>query len=305
MEGVNYAPTQNINVMIEFLLIFLTNIPKHYIHHDKLNDMLAHVGLLTRKISILLEESSENNIDEADFQMWHMRQNMSLIAFLSEIKLSGISSSHFRLLLIRSSLQLEDKNGDDPLDAKFSIEPIESTSSSSVKSIWHPWTLNPRSATGHEEDEARIIGLLLDEHEYELDVISIIGMPGVGKTTLANKVYNNTLVASHFKIRAWCTVSQKYNKSKVLREILQQVIGSEEKGNEDHDLVEKLRRALLDKRYLIVLDDVWDIATGEMLIACFPKVERGNRVILTSRSSEVGLKVKCQSSSPSTFNNRK
>ncbi|KAH0678281.1 hypothetical protein KY284_019366 [Solanum tuberosum] len=119
-------------------------------------------------------------------------------------------------------------------------------------------------------------------------------MPGLGKTTLANKVYKNTFVATHFNVCAKCTVSQKYNKSNVLREILQQVTGSEVKDSED-DPADKLRRALLDKRYLIVLDDVWDIATGEMLIGCFPKVKRGNRIILTSRSSEVGLKVKCRS----------
>ncbi|KAH0692238.1 hypothetical protein KY285_019335 [Solanum tuberosum] len=119
-------------------------------------------------------------------------------------------------------------------------------------------------------------------------------MPGLSKTTLANKVYNNTLVASHFNVRAWCTVSQKYNKSEVLREIFQQVTGSEGKESDD-DFPEKLRSALLDIRYLIVLDDVWDIATGEMLIACFPQVERGNRIILTSRSSKVGLQVKCRS----------
>ncbi|KAH0678280.1 hypothetical protein KY284_019365 [Solanum tuberosum] len=57
--------------MIEFLLIFLTDIPKCFIHLDKLNDMLAHVGLFTRMISILvskrLEESSENNINKEDF----------------------------------------------------------------------------------------------------------------------------------------------------------------------------------------------------------------------------------------------
>lgn len=42
------------------------------------------------------------------------------------------------------------------------------------------------------------------------------------------------------------------------------------------------------------MDYVWDIATVEMLIACFQRVERGNKIILTSQSSKVGLQVKCR-----------
>ncbi|KAG5608453.1 hypothetical protein H5410_019734 [Solanum commersonii] len=391
MEGavaVNYAPTQSINVMMEFLLIFLTDIPKRFIHREKFNDMLAHAGVLTRKISILvsklLEESSENNINEADFSAPDLLQEIErmkgdikqnflkspdessqlrfpmddgflfmnlLLRRLNDLLISNAYSVSLikkeigmvkeSLEFIRSSfkkvrqtlddstngvvkdcwlhaldvayeaehvinsilvrdkallhllfslpnvtdkiklimaevtcLQLEDKNGDDPLDAKSSYEPIESTSSSFVE-----------VTVGHEEDEAKMIDQLLNKHESERDVISIVGMLGLGKTTLAKKVYNNTLVASHFNVRAWCTVSQKYNKSKVLGEILQQVTGLGGKESED-DLAEKLQVALYDKRYLIVLDDVWDITIGEMLIACFPKVERGNRVILTSQSSE-------------------
>ncbi|KAH0756938.1 hypothetical protein KY290_020431 [Solanum tuberosum] len=391
----NYAPTQSINVMMEFLLIFLTDIPKRFIHREKLKEMLAHVGEVTRKISILvskmLEEISENNFNEADFSAPDFLQEIEqmkgdtrqiflkapessqlrfpmddgflfmnlLLRHLNDLLISNaysvslikkeigmvkqclqlLTSSFGKIrktlddssgvvkdcwlhsldvayeaehvinsILVRdkalshlifslpnvtdkiklivaqvTGLQLEDKNGDEPLDAESSNDPIESTSSSFVE-----------VTVGHEEDEARIISQLLDEHESELDVISIVGMPGLGKTTLANKVYNNTLVASHFNVRAKCTVSQKYNKSKVLQEILQQVTGSGGKESEN-DRAEKLRVALYDKRYLIVLDDVWDIATGEMLIACFPKVKRGNRIILTSRSSKVGLQVKCHS----------
>ncbi|XP_055836334.1 putative late blight resistance protein homolog R1B-17 isoform X2 [Solanum dulcamara] len=384
--AVNYTPTQSINVMMEFLLIFVTDIPKHFIHRDKLNDMLAHVGVLTRKISILvsklLEESSENTINEADFSAPDFLQEIErmkgdirqiflktpessqlrfpmddgflfmdlLLRRLNDLHISNVYSvalikkeigmvkesleflrSSFgkvrqtldntsgvvkdcwvrasdvayeaehviNSILVRdnalshlifslptvtdkiklivaevTSLQLEDRNRDDPLDARSSYEPIEFVD----------------VTVGHEEEEIQIIDQLLDEHD-ELDVISIVGMPGLGKTTLANKVYKNKVVACHFHVRAWCTVTQMYNKSKVLQEILQQVTVLKE--SED-DLAEKLRKTLLDKRFLIVLDDVWDIATGEMLIACFPKVKRGNRIILTSRSSEVGSKVKCR-----------
>ncbi|KAG5587546.1 hypothetical protein H5410_047980 [Solanum commersonii] len=149
-------------------------------------------------------------------------------------------------------------------------EPIKSTSSSFVE-----------VKVGHEGDKAGMIDQHLDEHESELDVISIVGMPGLGKTTLANKVYNNTLVAGdHFNVPAWCIISQKYNKSKVLREILQQVTGSEGIESED-DCVKSYK-----EHYSI---------KGDMLIACFPKVKRGNRIILTSRSSQVGLQIKCRS----------
>ncbi|KAK6791840.1 hypothetical protein RDI58_010921 [Solanum bulbocastanum] len=307
--AVSYAPTQSINVY--------SDIPKRSIHRAKLNDMLAHVGVLTRKISILvselMEESSENNINKADFSAPYMLQeieqmkedikqlflkatessqirfpmddgllfmnlllrhlndllisnaysvalikketgmvkesleflrssfgkNMSLIPFLSEIMLSRISYSlpsvtdkTKRIVAEVTNLQLEDKNGDDPLDAKSSDELIESTSSSFVE-----------VTVGHEEDETWT----------KIDVISIVGMPGV---------------------------------------ILQGIAESSE-GDKVVDLAEKVQQELYNKRYFIILDDVWDIATVEMSIACFPRVERGNRIILTSRNSKVGLQLIC------------
>ncbi|PHT26803.1 hypothetical protein CQW23_33588 [Capsicum baccatum] len=305
--------------MMEFLLIFYTDIPKRFIHRDKLNDMLAHLGVLTREISILVNKTSENMINEANFATSDFFQEVEQIkGELRQMFLKAPKSSQRRFpmdddvaykaehvinpILVRDNslshlifslpsiidkiklivaevtrLQPEDKNGD-PLDAKSSDETIGSTSSPLVEVI-----------VGLEEEVNWIIDQLFDE-QAELDVISIVGMPGLGKTTLANKVYNNTLVASRFKVHAWCTVSQKYNKSKVLQKILNQVTGFEEKECGD-DIAEKLRGALYARRYLIILDDVWDIATG----SCFPKVERGNRIILTSRNSKVALQLKFHS----------
>ncbi|WMV19223.1 hypothetical protein MTR67_012608 [Solanum verrucosum] len=77
-------------------------------------------------------------------------------------------------------------------------------------------------------------------------------MPGLGKNYSGQEVYGNNLVASHFNVRAWCTVSQKYNKSKALQGILQQVtiLGKKKvrptllKSYEDHYTIKESRNSI-------------------------------------------------------------
>ncbi|PHU13584.1 hypothetical protein BC332_14789 [Capsicum chinense] len=123
----------------------------------------------------------------------------------------------------------------------------------------------------------------------DLDVISITGMPGSGKTTLAYKVYSDESVCSHFDLRAWCTVDQEYDETKLLVKIFNQVTSSDLKFSEEIDVADKLRKQLYGKRYLIVLDDVWDTTTWDDLTRPLPEVEKGSRIILTTRQKEVAF----------------
>uniref|UniRef100_K4C799 NB-ARC domain-containing protein n=1 Tax=Solanum lycopersicum TaxID=4081 RepID=K4C799_SOLLC len=70
------------------------------------------------------------------------------------------------------------------------------------------------------------------------DVISIYGMPGLGKTTLTRKVYNNPYIVNYFDVKTWCAVSQAYNRKKLLAEIFNQTTRRE--MDEDDDIADLL-----------------------------------------------------------------
>ncbi|KAH0657474.1 hypothetical protein KY289_026222 [Solanum tuberosum] len=121
------------------------------------------------------------------------------------------------------------------------------------------------------EEETNSILRKLTSGPADLDVISITGMPGSGKTTLAFKVYNDKSVSSHFDLRAWCTVDQGYDEKKLLDNFFNQVNGSDSKFSENIDVADKLRKQLYGKRYLVVLDDVWDTTAWDELTRTFPE----------------------------------
>ncbi|XP_060179442.1 putative late blight resistance protein homolog R1A-10 [Lycium barbarum] len=119
----------------------------------------------------------------------------------------------------------------------------------------------------------------------ELDVISIFGMPGLGKTTLAKKLYDHEAISNRFDIRLWCRSSQSYDKRALLFELLCRTreLDDSTKIMSNDELAEKLYRSLKGKRYLIVVDDVWSSEAWDDIKRPFPDDDRGSRIILTTR----------------------
>ncbi|KAL8228361.1 hypothetical protein R6Q57_015945 [Mikania cordata] len=138
------------------------------------------------------------------------------------------------------------------------------------------------------DDDAKLIKDKLMEDRKKLDVVSVVGMGGIGKTTLATKVFNDAYVKYHFHVRVWVTVSQTYDKRHVLIQILESICGrSDLKDASDSRLRELVHKQLTGKRYLIVIDDIWHIETWDNLKLFFPHGYNGSRILLTSRISEV------------------
>ncbi|KAM3304317.1 putative late blight resistance protein R1B-16 [Capsicum chacoense] len=122
-----------------------------------------------------------------------------------------------------------------------------------------------------------------------LDVISIVGMPGLGKTTLANKLFFDQLVVSHFDVRAQCCVSQVYTRKDLLLTILRGVKKDAVISDNlpENELADKLRKLLLVQRYLILVDDVWEKIAWDHLKPCFCDANNRSRIIVTTRLGDV------------------
>ncbi|CAI9105464.1 OLC1v1004392C1 [Oldenlandia corymbosa var. corymbosa] len=140
---------------------------------------------------------------------------------------------------------------------------------------------------GFVEDATSIMDQLLGG-SARVRIIAIVGMPGLGKTTLATKIFHDISVSYYFHVRAWCVVSQAMNKKKLLFEILNQIDPCNGWSVlDEQDLEETLWKRLKGKKYLILLDDVWDSEAWSSLKGSFPDDNVGSRILLTSRHHDV------------------
>ncbi|XP_044952719.1 disease resistance protein RGA5-like [Hordeum vulgare subsp. vulgare] len=129
---------------------------------------------------------------------------------------------------------------------------------------------------------------LLTVTEKKLKVVSIVGFGGLGKTTLANQVYDD--LEGQFDCKAFIPVSQKPDMPRLLNSLRLKLGINELSGIcEVQDIIGQLREHLANKRYFIIVDDLWDQEAWEIIRSAFPPNCNGSRVIVTTRVEDVAI----------------
>ncbi|XP_070674733.1 putative disease resistance RPP13-like protein 1 [Malus domestica] len=119
---------------------------------------------------------------------------------------------------------------------------------------------------GRDGDKEKLKALLLlsdNESSSNFSVVPIFGMGGVGKTTLAQLLYNDEQVTEHFDTNAWVCVSEQYEGLRVIKTLIEEITKKPCDNLEMNSLEVQLRQQLIGKRFLLVLDDLWNENYGD------------------------------------------
>lgn len=159
-----------------------------------------------------------------------------------------------------------------------------------TKTVSH---INTSEVCGREGDKNALVRALLNENSSRADrglhLISVVGMGGIGKTTLAQLAYNSAVVKNYFDKRIWVCVSDSFDAAKIGKAIIEDAEGNAPNLFELNSIMSHLRKSIARKRFLIVLDDVWneDPMKWDPLRICLTNDVSSSKILVTTRKEGV------------------
>ncbi|XP_027116963.2 putative late blight resistance protein homolog R1A-3 [Coffea arabica] len=252
---------------------------------EKMDEQNEKIGALLSEAGIIICSPSLNRVKEGEVRFSESTEALDCYDMLAN---TNIHIKHFKDQISGSSII-------ESLPSFHSLRAPEVSKTSSHMLSKGKMPIAHEVMVGLDDEAGEVIERLIWGPEH-VEIVPIVGMAGLGKTTLAQKVYNDSSVICNFHIRLWCTVSQAYNMKNVLLQILcsegkHSRMDDEFQNLDEHALLEKLYKKLKENRYLVVFDDVWDIKVWNELRISFPDDKKGSKIIFTSRSSNVASQV--------------
>ncbi|XP_042513401.1 putative disease resistance protein RGA3 [Macadamia integrifolia] len=135
----------------------------------------------------------------------------------------------------------------------------------------------------------RVVAWLLSVLYEKISVLPIVGIGGLGKTTLAQIVYNDHRVCQHFESRVWVSVGEAFDVAQIGKDIIESVTGRAFNLSGMESVGSSLLNLLAGRRFLIVFDDVWneDLEKWNLLESWLSRCANGSKILVTTRSEKV------------------
>ncbi|TYI31924.1 hypothetical protein ES332_A04G020900v1 [Gossypium tomentosum] len=143
---------------------------------------------------------------------------------------------------------------------------------------------------GRANEKQEMLELLNSNNSDGVCVLSIVGMGGMGKTTLAQLVYNDPSIKESFDHKSWVCVSDDFDAVNITKTILRSLDAESRDENDLNLLQVKLKEKLSGKRFLLVLDDIWNESYSDWTILRTP-FGAGTKIIVTTRLEKVSSNV--------------
>ncbi|CAL4905517.1 unnamed protein product [Urochloa decumbens] len=153
------------------------------------------------------------------------------------------------------------------------------------------WTIvDETSVCGRDQEKNRMISELIETNgQQRIKIVSVIGLGGSGKTTLAKLVFNDSTIKNHFQDILWVHVSREFAVEKLVEKLFEAIAGDKATHLPLQRVSKTISDYLTGKKFLVILDDVWteDRVDWERFMVHLKSGAPGSSILLTTRSRKV------------------
>ncbi|KAM1653604.1 hypothetical protein EV1_006132 [Malus domestica] len=285
---------------------------RNFIRGKKLtHGLLKKLRIKLNSVSAVYDDAEQKQLRNPHVRLWlHELKEAVLDAedLLDEIKTEALrrkieaefgSSTSKVQDLISASLHAFDESVDSKIEEilerlSFIVEQkdaLDLKRGSRHKTLLSTSLVEGPDVYGRDHEKETIIQLLLsnDVTCSKIGIIPIVGMGGIGKTTLAQLLYNDDRVKQHFELQAWVCVSDEFDVVKITQTIYASVTSQTCDTTDLNQLQVKLKDVLAGKKFLFVLDDVWNenYNIWDSVRRPFESGSHGSKIIVTARNDGV------------------
>ncbi|KAK2373600.1 putative disease resistance protein RGA3 [Trifolium repens] len=274
---------------------------------------LEKISSLFTRIKATLEVAEEKQFTDKDIQDW-LKKLKDAAQILDdildecatkalELKYKGfkhglssyLNPKHvaFRYKVAKKMKRIRERLNDIDVERRMFCLPQTNRESRTGVLAWRETTstITEPQVYGRDEDMEKIADFLVGPaaDSEDLSVYPIVGFGGLGKTTIAQSIFNHDRVVKHFALRSWVCVSEDFSLKRMTKSIIESISGTACEDLELEPLQRNLHDLLYGKRYFLVLDDVWDEEQEnwqslKSILACGGK---GASIIVTTRLRSV------------------